>query len=119
MERQLGINAVYIIAVGANETGWGKYMAGNNNYFNWTNDGIDHFDFNSIEEFADFSIDTYQRLLCTRGFLQWKGGFCSQSCITPEVVNTKYALNNDGTTNWQWSNTVCDIMSSLSARRTK
>lgn len=118
MERQLGINAVYIIAVGANETGWGKYMAGNNNYFNWTNDGIDHFDFNSIEEFADFSIDTYRDYYVHEDFYNGKLGFVP-SCITPEVVNTKYALNSDGTTNWQWSNTVCDIMSSLSARRTK
>lgn len=118
MEKQLGINAVYIIAVGANETGWGKYMAGNNNYFNWTNDGIDHFDFNSIEEFADFSIDTYRDYYVHEDFYSGKLGFVP-SCITPEVVNTKYALNSDGTTNWQWSNTVCDIMSSLSARRTK
>lgn len=116
LEKELGINAVYIIAVGANETGWGKYMAGKYNYFNWTNDAVYHFDFASIEEFSDFSLDTYREYYTDNSFYEAKLGFIPEH-ITPEVVNVKYALNKDNTTNWQWSNVVSEIMSDLCARR--
>lgn len=116
LEKEVGINAIYIIAVGANETGWGKSMAGDYNYFNWTNDAVYHFDFDSIDDFADFSIDTYKNYYIHEDFYEAKLGFVPEH-ITPEVVNVKYALNKDGTTNWQWSNVVCEIMSDLCSRK--
>lgn len=117
LEDEVGVNALYIIAVGANETGWGKHMAGDYNYFNWTNDAIYHFDFKSIEDFADFSVNTYKQYYTHESFYKSKLGFIPEY-ITPEVVNVKYALNNDNTTNWQWSNVVSEIMSDLCSRKT-
>lgn len=116
LENELGVNALYIIAVGANETGWGKYMAGNHNYFNWTNDAIYHFDFDNAQSFSDFSVKTYNKYYIHEDFYSGKLGFTPKH-ITPEVVNVKYALNPNGKTNWQWTNTVCDIMGELSAKR--
>ena len=115
MENELGINAIYIVAVGANETGWGKYFSGKYNYFNWTFDGKDHFNFNSIDAFANSSIDRYTKYYMHEEDYVNKLGF-TPSCITPEVVNTKYALYLNGETNWQWSNVVSEIMSMLSTR---
>lgn len=118
MEEELGINALYIIAVGANETGWGRYMAGDYNYFNWTNNGINHFDFDSIESFTEFSLKTYENHYVHEDFYSGKLGFIPEH-ITPEVVNVKYAINLGGGTNWQWSNVVCDIMRTLCSRLEK
>lgn len=118
LEEEVGINALYIIAVGANETGWGKYMAGRYNYFNWTNDGVDHFDFEALEKFSDFSVKTYRDNYVNETFYEGKLGFVPEH-ITLEVVNVKYAINPDKTTNWQWSNVVAEIMSNISDRRMK
>lgn len=115
MEDELGINAIYIIAVGANETGWGKHLVGRYNYFNWTFDGINHFNFASIDDFANSSIDRYSKYYMNESDFVSKLGF-TPNCITPEVINTKYAMYLNGETNWQWSNVVSEIMSMLSAR---
>ena len=115
MEDELGVNAIYIIAVGANETGWGKHLVGRYNYFNWTFDGINHFNFNSIDDFAKSSIERYSKYYMNESDYANKLGF-TPNCITTEVINTKYAIHLSGGTNWQWSNVVSEIMSMLSAR---
>ena len=113
MEKELGVNALYTIAVGANETGWGRHMAGKNNYFNWTNDGVYHFNYDNVDEFNEYSIERYKKYYTDEAFFSKKLGFTPEF-ITPEVVNVKYALHSGGGTNWNWSNTVTQIMCDLS-----
>ena len=113
MEKELGVNALYTIAVGANETGWGRHMVGKNNYFNWTHDGVYHFKYDSVNEFNEYSIERYEKYYTDESFFSKKLGFTPEF-ITPEVVNVKYAINPGGGTNWNWSNTVTQIMCDLS-----
>lgn len=114
IEDELGINALYLMSVAANETGWGAKLAGRNNYFNWSNDGIKSFDFNSVEEFSDYSVKSYKKYLNTSFYKDTVGNVDE---ITVETVNTRYAINLDGSVNWDWSKTVISIMEKLSRQR--
>ena len=116
LEEAVGVNAIYTVAVGAAETGWGKHMAGRYNYFNWTNDAINHFNFETLSEFEQFSISAYSKNYIHESFYASKLGFTPMG-ITPEVVNVRYAINTNGTVNWNWSNKVCEIMNRLSDDR--
>lgn len=116
MEDEIGVSALYLIAVAANETGWGRYMAGENNYFNWSNDGKRYFDFKSLEEFKEFSISSYMRGYSEPAHFKRSYGRLPEK-ITVEVVNTKYAPYLSGGTNWIWTDTVSRIMKELSDKR--
>ena len=115
MEKELGVNAIYIMAIGINETGWGKHMAGRNNYFNWTNDGIRHFNYDDANEFAADTIERYGKYYTSEEYFTKSVGF-EPECLTLEVVNTKYAVHLGGGTNWDWSNVIAEVMAMLSTR---
>lgn len=116
IEKEVGINAVYLMAVAINETGWGKHMSGRYNYFNWSRDGIKYFDFDSLEDFTEHSLNLYKKWYINPEFYKDKLGHLPDK-ITIEVVNVRYALNRDGSTNWVWSKTVSQVMRMLSERR--
>lgn len=118
MEEEIGVSAIYLLAVAANETGWGRYMAGRYNYYNWSNDGRKYFDFSSLEEFKEFSIGAYLRGYSEPEHFKKSYGRVPDK-ITVEVVNTKYAPHLSGGTNWIWTDTVSKIMKSLSDKRLK
>ncbi len=114
LEKELGINALYTISVAANETGWGQKLAGQNNYFNWSSDGIKSFDFDSIQSFSDYSVKGYKKFLNTSFYADTVG---NTDRISVETVNTKYAINRDGSINWEWTRVVASIMKRLSDQR--
>lgn len=118
MEEELGVNALYLMAVGINETGWGRKMSGRYNYFNWSNDGRRYFGFDSMQHFSDFSTQRYRESYTRPEYYTKKLGKTPDK-ITIEVVNVIYAVNHDGSTNWQWTKTVSDVMRLLSDRRLK
>ena len=116
MEKELGISSLYLVCVGINETGWGKRMSGKHNFFNWTNDGINHFSFNSMDSFAEFSIKSYKASYLNPEFYTERLGYTPDK-ITMESVNVRYAVNMDGSVNWKWTATVSQLMKKLSDER--
>lgn len=108
IEEETGTNALYLVSVAICETGWGKHMAGSYNYFNWSSHGVQSF--SSIEDFADYSVDRYASKYT-------KESTYGVSLITPRVVNKIYAINGDGSVNWNWSEHVCSMMAQLSKAR--
>ena len=119
MENEKGVNALYLMAVGANETGWGNKMSGNYNYFNWSRNGIKSLDFSSLENFSDYSTEHYDVFTTPSNYTK-KLGY-TPTKITPPIVNILYAVNLDGdgssSTNTEWTTTVCKIMTELSNKR--
>ena len=116
MEKELGINALYLMSVGINETGWGCHMAGHNNYFNWSSDGKTEFSFDSIDSFSDFSVKSYKENYVNPAFYADETGKIPDK-ITLDVVNAKYAINLDGSVNKDWAETVSQLMKTLSDKR--
>lgn len=108
IEQETGTNALYLVSVAICETGWGKHMAGSYNYFNWSSHGVQSFA--SIDAFADYSVDRYASKYT-------KESTYGTSLITPRVVNRIYAINGDGSVNWNWSEHVCSMMAQLSNAR--
>ena len=118
MEEEQGINALYLVSVAANETGWGTKMSGNHNYFNWSIDGVKSLDFESMEEFTSYSMRGYKKFLKPEyyaGKLDDQGTI--PDVITVKVVNTGYAFNPDKSVNWTWSEVVCKIIKQLTEKR--
>lgn len=118
MEEEKGINAVYLMAVGANEVGWGRKLTGQYNYFNWSIDGVKSLDFGSMEEFTEYSLRGYDKFLNPsyfKGKIDDKGTIPDK--ITVKVVNTGYAFNADGSVNWNWSEVVCKIIGELTNKK--
>lgn len=111
MEEETGTNALYLVSVAICETGWGKHMAGNYNYFNWSNKGVQSF--SSIDDFADYSVDRYANKYTKTST------YGNVDKIIPSVVNKIYAINSDGSINWNWSEHVCSMMAQLSNARQK
>lgn len=109
IEKEAGVNALYLVSVAICETGWGKHMAGSYNYFNWSSRGVQSF--GSIDAFSDYSVDRYKSKYTKTSTY---GGV---STITPRVVNKIYAINGDGSVNWRWSDHVCSMMVQLSNAR--
>lgn len=117
IEEELGINAVYLIAVGATETLWGKELAGKHNYFNWSTDGKYYYNFENIASFSDYSLKRYRDSFSQTSFYA-KEDKITKEMITPQyitipVVNSKYAINGDKTINTAWGNLVCELLDSL------
>lgn len=109
IEKEAGVNALYLVSVAICETGWGKHMSGSYNYFNWSSRGVQSF--GSIDAFSDYSVDRYKSKYTKTSTY---GGV---STITPRVVNKIYAINGDGSVNWRWSDHVCSMMAQLSNAR--
>ncbi len=48
-EAETGINAIFLASVAALESGWGRYMAADNNIYGWTG-AAGYMDFDSVDE---------------------------------------------------------------------
>lgn len=118
IEDETGINALYLISSAAAETGWGTQFAGKNNYFNWSTNGINYYDFETLEEFTEYSSDRYGKSYCDPDFyVPFIDGNTKPDVITPSVVNMAYAKYKDGSINWRWSKEICAIMAGISQGR--
>ncbi|MEM4385921.1 MAG: glucosaminidase domain-containing protein [Candidatus Anstonellales archaeon] len=111
MEKEVGVNALYLMAVAINETGWGKKFSGKNNYFNWTPDAKRYYNFDDMNELYEFSARQYKNKYLKYDFYDIK-----QDRISIELVNTRYAILEDGTPNKEWADTVIKVMVMLSKR---
>lgn len=49
-EEAYGVNALYLLCQFGLESGWGRYMAGENNIAGWTDDDGSYRDFESVED---------------------------------------------------------------------
>lgn len=120
-EEMYGINAFFICAIAAQESGWGKYPAGDGTnltgyavYTSTSNGttfegGIRH----NILETARLIAEDY---VSPKGRYRtvWEGYNEGKSIYE---INTKYCLKQDRkTTNMDWSASICKIMKMLSSK---
>lgn len=114
LEETQDISSMFLLAVAAVETGWGKtfYIPGNNNWFNWTADTIDYQSFDSADECVLYTGEKFQERFFNPEFYAIYGQLVDD-CFTVSEVNTRYALNPDLSVNWAWSDVVCEIMCSF------
>ena len=114
IEDKTGINSVILASIVANETGWGKHVR-NNNYFNWYYKGYKKF--NSIEELTEYSIKGLEKY--TRPEWYNREDVKVEEDITLKVMNRRYALNSDGSTNTNWEHVTKQIVVKLSKQLKK
>lgn len=111
LEHREEVSSMYLLAVAATEVGWGKYFydEGSNNWFNWTADAINYQVFESAWDCVEYTAGAYKERMFNP---EWYAAFGQDvdDVFTVPEVNTRYALWNDGTVNWQWSEVVCEIM---------
>jgi hypothetical protein len=111
MEQRGAGNAIFFMSVMVTEVGWEISLSGSHNYFNWSTDGEYYYDFSSLEEFTEFSIEKFLDNWTDPDFY---GMDYEVNRITPAIVNTKYALWDDGSVNTKWENLLCKIMVQIS-----
>ena len=109
IEEETGINSLILAGIVINETGWGKHVR-NNNYFNWYYKGYKKF--NSIEELTEYSIKGLEKY--TRPEWYNREDVKVEEDITLKVMNRRYALNSDGSTNTNWEHVTKQIAVKLS-----
>lgn len=117
-ENNTEISSMFLLAVAATEVGWGTafYEPGSNNWFNWTADACTYQTFSSTDACVTYTQEKFQERFFNR---EWYAGFgqeLSDDIFTVPEVNTRYALYNDCTVNWYWSDVVCEIMYSFNLK---
>ena len=119
MEKLTGINAVYLVAVGCIETDYGRQLVGDYNYFNWSTDGVYHYDFENIDEFYKYSMYKYMSNYTKNDFYNTYEGLVGEypEVINIKVVNTAYAHYGNNRINWKWSEVLGEVMATLSDKR--
>lgn len=112
---EVGINAAFIVAVMYAECGRDAHVVGANNVFNFTVDMKAYSHFSSKTACLKYAREWFQKSFfnrdwhCTRANCQ----LSSHASITIERVNEHYAINSDGSVNWQWSSTVASVMTQI------
>lgn len=109
-----GINAAWVVSVIIAECGWDANVVGSYNYFNFTVDTLSYTDFNSPVGAMQYARSWFKQSFFnpewhkTRpaGYCQWNEG----DPLTIERVNEHYAINPDGSVNWNWTKVACEIM---------
>lgn len=120
IEEETGVNAVYLLSVAATETLWGKELAGENNYFNWSTTGEVYYPFETVDELGEYTMRQYKNKYTNPDFYMERVEGLAE---TPEVidislVNRVYAKNNDGSCNTQWKKVLAEVMVIMSNRLT-
>lgn len=119
MEKLTGINAVYLVAVGCIETDYGRQLVGKHNYFNWSTDGVYHYNFENMDEFYRYSMYKYMSNYTDDEFYRTYEDIVGEypETINIKVVNTAYAHYGNGRINWLWSEVLGEVMATLSSKR--
>lgn len=109
-----GINAIFLTSLAANESGWGtSWLANNkNNLTGYQAYPGREKDARYFETKADSIMRTAQ--LISEDYLNPNGKYHNGFSI--ESVNMKYCLYGDGSVNYNWTNTIKEIMYDLTTR---
>lgn len=102
IERKYGINAVFFASICATESAWGEKPIAKNNYMSWTTDTITYYEFDTAYDGFD-----YGAIRLKSAFLLHNGNCYNGDYI--KDVNICYAINPDGSINWQWYQTVSSV----------
>lgn len=109
-----GINAAWVVAVIYAECGRNAHVVGSNNIFNFTVDTKSYTNFSSMTDCMEFAREWMLESYFNREWHKTRpAGYCKLSegsPITIERVNEHYAINPDGSVNWQWSRVVAEVM---------
>lgn len=97
-QEKYGIDAVFLAAIAAEESGWGRYQFRQNNIF-----GFEGFDFDSLEECIDYVASFLSKQYLTPGAKYYEG-------TSVAAVNTYY--NGRDT----WEEHVTQIMNNIIKR---
>ena len=117
LEETQDISSMFLLAVAAVETGWGKsfYEPDNNNWFNWTTDTITYQHFESAEDCVLYTGEKFEERFFNPEFYA-NYNQTMDAVFTVGEVNTRYALNPDMSVNWAWTDVVCEIMYSFNSK---
>ncbi len=97
-QEKYGIDAVFLAAIAAEESGWGRYQFRQNNIF-----GFEGFDFDSLEECIDYVASFLSKQYLTPGAKYYEG-------TSVAAVNTYY--NGRDT----WEEHITQIMNNIIKR---
>lgn len=93
-EAEYGVNAFYLLCKFGLESGWGRYMAGENNIGGWMNDNGGFRDFDSVEEcimhIARNLSDSYREKVGGR-----LGDVCERYCPDEGYTRTLIQIMNE------------------------
>lgn len=103
-EEETGINAIFLSALAATESGWGRYESGINNIYGWTGDGnYGYRDFDTIEDCIYFVADSLKT-----NYLSPDG--CYFNGYTVKDINIHYNGSK------KWENLINGIMYDIQFR---
>lgn len=110
LEREYPISSMYLFAVAATEVGWGRYFVreGNNNWFNWSPDGEYYQGFASTQDCVDYTREAYEDRMFNPEYYAIFGQDVGPVFTIP-IVNTRYALLENGEPNAHWGALVGEI----------
>lgn len=111
-EKEFGINALFLCAISIQESGWGESRLAKekNNLFGYA--AYNDNPYSSAKQFSsvDESILIVGEKLANN-YLNENGKYYNGKSI--DAVNTRYSLNDDGTINKDWGNTIKLLMKQL------
>lgn len=111
-EKKYKINALFLIGLCANESGWGtsRLAQEKNNLTGFQ--AYNHDPYNSAKHFdswEDCIMQTAEHI--RNNYLEEDGPYYNGVAV--KDLNKRYAINNDGTTNYVWSSTIINIAEKL------
>ncbi len=112
LEATQEISSMFLIAIAATEVGWDADFAGSNNWFNWTPDAKKYQNFSSTEECIAYTGERFEKCYFNP---EWHAiyGDIVDNYFTINEINSKYAINDDGTVNTYWGEVVGEIIESF------
>lgn len=97
---QKGVNSIFLIAVAAEESGWGRYPLPISRYNVYSDYGYQPFSY--VECIEHIAALIRQQYLTAKGKYFHGYRVCS--------INVDYCLTKSGTTKWSWTREVVHIM---------
>lgn len=112
LEANQEISSMFLIAVAATEVGWDADFAGDYNWFNWTPDAKNYQNFSSTDECIVYTGERFEKCFFNP---EWHALYGDEvdDYFTIDEINSKYAINSDGTVNTYWGEVVGEIIGSF------
>lgn len=111
-EQEFKVNALFLVGLTANESGWGtsRLAQGKNNLTGFQ--AYNHDPYNSAKHFDSWEDCIMQTAEYIRNnYLNIDGNYYNGLGVRD--INIRYAINDDGSTNYTWSNTIINIANKL------